>query len=752
MSVAEVPISVIIEQISEDKPANIQAILSTLFLSKNTISKASKTDINHLVGRVNNLLNSNDGYKIWYGAHLVQVLSFNPIIVTTGGKLFFTSLLKIANNSSLSANKLVFKNAVLAVDAIIKSIRGKPVLTREILTPNIPAIIQTLLDNFSRDVKICLGILNSLILKNTTTFKPFMNKFEDKLLYLLNHNFDCFDDKFQKLVCKSFAYLNLVKPKNNNSGGNGGAQELPDDAWRAKIFKLLDEIRSVVSVYENVLEIKEEKELTKLINSLPNYEKKEYIFPSLKVDFNDPISVLVISKRLDMLVKLLIAFISSPTPFHIRVPFGLIYTVGEILTGLSLNYIPIKAELRRNEQVRKIIFKDISKTQSIGVKLINEMITTFELLMTPHLSSILSTLEVTIPIKAGGSKKQRNGKSKIDEELSLILEPELLLLLATTTKLIELNYNFTELELINKLIELSLILLKKRNYVDEILNVEEKNANITTNNSKLKKKKSKDSTPLSDLLSHAELFELNPSTKTRETILDFFNAVIINLPKLSPNFRIKICKFIVSESTRQFVLNNGKITSEFKKSLTNLIIYPSNGEVFSLLPIAKRLLPENEMLSLLSNPRLPPIDVKYAGKTLIIEPEEEDDEEEEAEQQEEATSAEVADADAEQKPNFSEQVSTFNRSVSKDETAVEVFETAVQPSAEAGAGELVFKQQPDEAEKRSFEDAQDEEETPSKRLKTGSAVQEARADEAGAKEDDDSDFEIPEIALESDEE
>jgi pre-rRNA-processing protein RIX1 len=761
--IAEIPIAVILSLLEQPKPEEVQYVLKSLYLSQSTVSKASKSEINHLTSRIGNLLNSNDDHSKWYGCHLVQVIATNPIILSTSGQNYIVSLLKIINDSKTIPVNL--KNASLALNTVMKGIRGKPVLTREILTPNLPNIISSLIEKLEKDIVTILPILQTLTLKNTTTFKPFLSKFEAKLIKLLGkENFGTFDKSLQKQVSTCFAYTNLVSQNHQQQQQSGHAiQALPDDQWRVKIFQILSELSSVIEIYDNLIELKEEADLVELLALLSSKysDSKNFIFPFLKIDLSRPITILSISKRINVLIQLLIAFITSPTPFPLRIPLGTIVNAGNLLSSLSLNYIPFKRELSRDEDIKKIISNDVTNSQSIGAELIYEITLNYKRLVLPHLKSILSCLEVAIPVEK--TKLKANSKViKVDEEFALSIESELLQVIQSSVELFKIADGVTEYDLVNKLIDVSILLLKKRKPLDGLLDKQENKHQEQTNQQKNKKnkKRSKDATPLSDILSHSALFELEPPSHTISVILNLFEIILKKFTKVSINSRLKVVKYIISQSVKQ-TSNNGYINVQLVRLLETIVLFPGEGEVYSFLPIIKRLLPNSEKLSLLTNPRFPPLDVKYKVKKQDISQIEEDYDEEEEEEDDSVIIEESKEEEAQQDflKDFKGQDEPASPSkkeaVFKTDEEIKTLEFA-KPAVEVQIQEETVVEVGPASRTRSLEKDED---APSKRIKID-GKSEVSAKEVKIVDDDaydglnssDGEFEIPDIEVDSDEE
>ncbi|CCH42408.1 Pre-rRNA-processing protein [Wickerhamomyces ciferrii] len=757
MSSPEIPLAVILSLLDNPEASTLSYILKSLYQSKHTITKASKSEINHLIAKTTNLLNSKNGLKRWYGSHVVQILAMNPIILTNGGTGFIVALLKIINEIGVPV--INFTNAALGLDKLIQGIRGKPVLTREILTPNLPNIISSLIENLNKDLYTVLPILKKLLFKNTTTFKPFINKFETKLNSLLINNFHNVDESLKSDIVQSYAYLNLVKPSQNSNQGGQNVQSLPDDQWRLKIFKILDELRSTVLIYDNLVELKNDRDIQDLLNQLPENESntKDYIFPFLQIDLTEPITVIQISQRIEVLSHLIIAFLTSPTPFALRIPLGLVIQSSILLLSISPNYIPFQKDVGRNDELKKIITNDLAKTQSHGSMILYEITKTYKKLVLPHLESILSSLEVVIPIKnEKGSKRV-----KINQDSCLAIEPELLLILKTTVELMKQFQGINDLDLINKLIDVSILFLQKRTPLDDLLEKQDQKQqqSQSQNKSQKKKTKNKDSTPLSDVLSHAELFELNAPKETVNIIQGFFEVVIKRIPNLTPNSRIKIVKYVISTATLE-KSTRGLISDKLTRLLEAIVLYPSEGETYSILPIAKRLLSNNEVLSLLTNPRFPPLETKFKQSQIQEQVEEQEDEDEDeeivdAEPQiiEEPKHLEVSDV-------IQEATKTKQVPISEQETKQSMVFKKNDEIKDKTVLTFASEQSKTESEEesanktRSLEEKDDDEDTPSKRMKIiseGSKTVQIPENKIGEEEESDSDFEIPNIDIGSDE-
>ncbi|KAH3674381.1 hypothetical protein WICMUC_003346 [Wickerhamomyces mucosus] len=752
---SELSISIILDILNQPNPNNLKIILKTFHSSSNLLNRLNKSELNHLISKINQLLTSSNEFNVWYGLHLVQIISFNPIILSNSGNLFLINTIKLINHKS----QLILKNTCLTISNIIQNIRGKPSLTREILTPNLSNLIALLIENLNRDIESILPILIDLQLKNITTFKPFLNKLELKLLnFLQNDQFDeIFTSNLQKLICKSYAYLYLNNTGNNNRSTN--IQSLPDDQWRLKIFHIIDEIKDVLMIYNNLIELNQDSNLMDQLNSINNIvDKNSYkkIFDSIKIDLNSSyLTILQISKRLGILLKILENFIISSTPFALRIPLGLIIKLLTIIISISNRYIPIKREFNSNSELIKIISIDLNKSQIHSIKLIKNLIICYKFNILSSINLIWSSLEIFIPLKI--VKNGDKNLFKIDQDACLTLEIELLTLLETSCEMLKLNSNLKDYEVINKLIDVSIILLSKRSSLDELIGKQQQSSG--NNKQRKNKRKNKDSTPLSDILSHSELFEINPSKRTISTILKFFTIILSNLNKLSIDYRIKIIRYIISTSLKQY-LNNGIISSNNIKFLENLIIYPNDLENYINLSIVKNILPNNEILSLLTNPRFPILDIKYRQKLNDTVNEEEDEEEEEKEV------IEQEDNIQDLKPTLLDEINKRQELNVQESNKIDITfksdeELKQINNSNNKSNILIFDQDKTsiniEEDKRSLDD---EEITPSKRLKIdddsneipitikSSITQELKNNDQD--EEDGSDFEIPDIDIGSD--
>lgn len=132
-------------------------------------------------------------------------------------------------------------------------------MTREILTPKLSTIITLYLKNLQYAPNLCIKSLYQIIKHHPTTFRPFANKFSEKLYALMqNGGFVEYPTHLQNTICKALAILPMVE-KNE-----------PEAKWALDVDNIIAEIKGVIEIYDEFLNFRDDPELKKLLQSCPN--------------------------------------------------------------------------------------------------------------------------------------------------------------------------------------------------------------------------------------------------------------------------------------------------------------------------------------------------------------------------------------------------------------------------------------------------------------------------------------------------
>ncbi|EDO16854.1 hypothetical protein Kpol_1024p7 [Vanderwaltozyma polyspora DSM 70294] len=614
---SEVPVSVLAKKLELANGDELQTILRTLRSPTYVNEKLLKSELGLLVTKILKLLRSSDDYEIWKGCHTAAIIcAYNPLVLCShGSQLLATIYSKLEQRTSYYSStsttvqgRVVIETLISTLSILMDLMRTKPTMSREGLIPKLKTIIPTLITLTQYQPKLCLPVLKVILLNHHTTFKPFSNKYRTVLLELLSKEYQHMDKETRLLVCDNYAYLHLIKLQSDSNKDNDATQAhhkaFQDEAWRAGLLDILNHFKPILKLVGEILDLDQDKELVKLMNSLPgdiDVDKKanELLkLPSLKLDMNSPITLWDINNRLNILVDLLSSFISLPTPYPVRIPLGSINAVAETLLSLTQNYLPIKRDLRRDAELTSVITSMLPHIQFTGIKLWNKTLSNYGKSCLTFLPSILGSLELFIPM--------RPKSNEIDFEKCQTLKREFLFLFKLINRLTpELGHQLSELSLFTKLINISLYLVEDRSLLLPLFNPEKK-LKTENNNKGVKKSKTRDnqSGALSDLYTHSNQFIIRDSLKLLSEVANFLCTVLSNW-RLPSAQQVKIVKFAITSSIK-YKEEYNKIPENFVKLLRMITIYPGN-ERISILPIAATLLKDSgdDVLDVLCHPRVP---------------------------------------------------------------------------------------------------------------------------------------------------
>ncbi|OWB84815.1 hypothetical protein B5S33_g3469 [[Candida] boidinii] len=627
--------------------------LLTLLSQPSLIKSSDKTQLNSLCGKVNNYLKSNNTRYRWIGTKLVTIICLHPeIIISNHTSIFLVNLIKILetkcfvkDESNIDIHTLVtLKSATNAINFIINKIKGKPSLTREILTPKLPIIISNLINCIHLIPEDSIKLLIKILINNSTTFRPFGNKFEVKLLNLINNdsNFNKFNQSLKDLILLSLVLLKFNLSRENSTS-----------VWRNSINNLLVEIKSTLLIYKSFIDLDNDSELINYLNLLPDIEKATSLnsykpmFEGLNININENVfDLLKITNRLNVLIHLLIKFIEAPTNnLLVKLPLGSIVIIGEILSNLNLKFQPISKEIRDFE-IKNLIEFEIFKLNNLGVELFKNLPKNFNGNLLPFTQIILSSINSIIPTL----NSKNNGKLIIDESKIFELKPLILNILECSTIYLNLTKLYNDNNSLNQIIDGSLLLTTTKDLSENTSNNNVSSSSNTSNSSakRNKGKKLNNNISFSDLLTHKHLFVLNPSVSEISIIRKFLTCVLSNC-ELNTSKLSSIQRFIILDCVNNLNLLKNGIETEKNKDLIELVIasilFPNNvnssnsknstsNSSVSILPILNKFLDENIVLSIINNPRFPLLARRFNLKEFETTDEQEDNEEDDDEVEE----------------------------------------------------------------------------------------------------------------------
>lgn len=592
------PISLILKDL-EHVPKSIIPILLSLNRESARLNQISKVDLKHLTSRTLNLCKANQSYQAWCGVNVIYVLIDNSEILSSYGSLFFTQLLKILLGGK--SDRKVFKSTVECLNKLCSKIRGKPTLTREVLTPNLANLMSLYLDNLLDEPSLMSTSLQILVLNHPTTSRPFANKIKTKLLTIIAADtFLSYPDTVKETVASALATLPIVE------------KDDPDQFWQKDVQRILCNIGGTVKIFESFLDLKEDEDTSKLISKFSGADDE--IFDLLHIDVNHPESLLKISSRIELLLILLQAYATTATQYSVSAPIGQIVGITELICSVNTKFVAFKREIRDNE-IKEMIKLTLLKSQHASVKLLKTLPVKYAGLLLPHLSNVLSFLELIIFL---------NGK-RLDHAKILSEEEFICDILQCVSKFVSLVNHYQDHSLFIRFIELAVFLIEPRN---DLTNAKPKENDINqSKHSKTARKRAKknSSTSFADILSHEHLFHEAVPQSTRKVVFAFFTTVIPRV-SIAPTQYNKLIKLVMVEAVK---LKDHSISDtlpeELKRILISIILTPAP-ESASILPIASALMWDSELLSVFNNPRFPQL--PEISKNVELTAEEEDIEEE----------------------------------------------------------------------------------------------------------------------------
>lgn len=600
------PISVILKEL-ETAPSDIIEIVSSLRSDKTILQGISKVQRKHLVSRTLALSKSPKEYNKWCGNVIIRAIGDDFEILANEGVNILAQTIKNLENYNATINVKILLTTIDAINFVSKNIRGKPTLTREILTPKLSTIISLYIEKLQYHPYLIIESLRNILRHHPTTFRPFGNKLASILTGLLNlPQFCSFPQHLQDVIYETLAALPAIE------------KTAPEATWETNVRDLVKQIKAVASIYQEFINFQDDQELLNLIKKIPELDQDlKGLLPDLHIDINEPTSIYQISQRLEILLSLLLNYITKETQFTVKIPLGMILTVIQVICSINTKFLAFKYDVRESD-VKNIIKSSTLRNHLNCVQFITQLVNTYKGNILPHINSILSTIEVLIPFE----------KKQVDYQQLLSNEDFYGEILTCIEACLSLTGNWGDSSILLRFIDVALFLVEPR--VDNIQNP----VTPVANGQKLKKKKNHNSVPLSDLLSHQHLFMNSVPKCTIESVRRFLNRVIITV-NLPLTYHYKIMRYLVIEAVNAKHYNHEhELPKDLRTLLINSVIYPGFEKV-SILPIVSTILKNDHLLSVFNNPRFPPLPIYIKKASLEEVEQEEDDEDEEMEEEDE---------------------------------------------------------------------------------------------------------------------
>lgn len=609
----------ILPYIQEDALGDVPlSLLLKLLANPSIINSASAVNQETLLTRISTLLKSNHSFIRWKATKLITISLTHPVLLLSNHTTnVISALVKILDSKCFIANYenpgqrelVTLRSTADCLGFVLDQIRGKPTLTREVLTPKLPGIIGSLVETIVLIPESAIPVLAKLLITNTTTFRPFGSKLETALKNLLNNgdNWSKIGSDLRSMVLKSLALVSFIL-----------SREKQASSWKENVDAVILELKSVISIYEAFLELSNDTEYIVKFDSLPklpeNMANSKLIFGSLSIDINEtPIAIFKVSQRIEILSDLLLAYIEITTPSAITVPFGNYLSIAEILGGLNLNYTPVKRDIR-DVATRELIEQSVSEAKLSGIKILQAFAEKFPGELYPHMYDILALLDAAIPVQT------YRGKIKVDKKAVYEQESLINRILQTASSYLSLTERFNDMTVLGRLLEAALILKETREPTIPTENQNTAKDNVS-NGSRKKVSKNKSAISLSDILSHQQLFEHPPSATTLHVLRRFFN-VLLTKCELSPGKLSLVLRFVIIDAVANVnAAKMGKHGVERKQVLQlleNALLFPGKANnSISIIPMVANLIgSQSPIFSLLTNPRFPLLQKKISGSSF----------------------------------------------------------------------------------------------------------------------------------------
>lgn len=519
-------LSTILSPGNEDQLVKETSTIVSILLSTPDVFSADSQVLHKFQTRISGLLKSRLPNTRWAAMHIarVSVLQSWDVLQSHGATWagIMQSLLDRPENT------IVHYAAIDALGTIFASTQGKPELTRTITTPRIPQYVGSLL-NLSKKPELCLPCLQNLrtVLRNqSTTFRPFVGKFSNLLNGIINKAITephTVNRELLSETCNCLASLHMSAAKGSEA-----------DEWRSQFLGLLREFHATLDLLISpfINEDVPDDPAVKSVNLL-NLTSASQDLTSL---YN----------KLEVLVSLIRAFLTSGTKIHVRIPFGSVQILTERVLAVS-RLSPSKQSVDKSQQ--QLFYNLVENLQILIVQLNLDAVPIISSAYIPHCNSLLHFINMQVTVTGNIGLKM----------LLFELTTELLRLCKTT--------NTTMMSYIAQIVVPALKLLSPETFLP-----------ISS---------------IADSISNPAAFQRSVDSQHKKVLLNLLVLVIATSPDLNPQIRAQIDRvFIVHGDLRGLEISS---------------LYPGLQGRYSIAPLAVQRQPRSTVLSCLIHPRFPPL-------------------------------------------------------------------------------------------------------------------------------------------------
>ena len=572
----------------EETPISIIPILESLYHNNAAIDTCSAVQQKHLYLRCLNLAKAHDTHKRWCGINLLKVLCYNYNILVNEGTNTISHLLKILETYNHSISKTILTSTVDCINSLCEQIRGKPSLTREVLTPKLPTIIVLYLENLFILPQLIISSLKVLLENHPTTFRPYGNKLKSKLLFLLSlKEAKDFPLSLVELISDTIAAL-IVIERND-----------PQVKWMNELDGLFVNITQTLSIYNELLNTSEDSAVKELFNKLEvignTQEKYSFFeFEPLNIDVNESSTIFEISRRVQLLLGLITSFLTTETQFSVSVNIGKLVLMSELICALNPHLISVKNDIR-GYYSRQAVLESCVMNQRSVIKSLTRLTSVYRGSFVTHLNGILSFLETLVP---------SSGRS-IDYNFVGSHEYFYCELLECVGSYLNLVSYLGDPSAILKFFDVAMVLVEPKGFNSLVPQATRTNG-ISTVKKSAPKKKNKQQAPLADLLIQESLFKREVPVYILETVNRFFETLITKITLPTTQYS-KLMNYLILEAVSARSKNlNSEVPQSLKSCLLKSVLNPGSQKI-SVLPIVSSLLSDDPLLSVFNHPRFPPL-------------------------------------------------------------------------------------------------------------------------------------------------
>lgn len=365
-------------------------VVSVIHSDPTIFTTADAQNLHKYQTRLSGLLKSKDPNVRWAALHVCKVSIQNSWeILQSHGATWAGIIQSLIDRSETT---IVHWAAIDAAGIIFAETHGKPELTRTITTPRLPQYIKSLLNLSNKNPDLIFVAIRNLklVLRNqSTTFRPFSNKFKGLLIEILNtaivepHKIS---DQLLTEACECFSCIHMSAVKGSEP-----------DMWRSQLLDAMREFHATLDLFispyidEDIpndpvvsgadlmnLSTITEKSIGGVGQDLANSSQQDMIF---------------LTKKLKVIVEIIKALLTNPTKVQVRIPFGSLQNLTERVIALNR-----MTDFRRgaNKLVQHLFFNFLEIIQVEIVKLNLDIIFYFNSAFIPHANSLLHYINIQV--------------------------------------------------------------------------------------------------------------------------------------------------------------------------------------------------------------------------------------------------------------------------------------------------------------------------------------------------------------------